>query len=208
MAKPVVRATGSMTMTTFAKTLRLLWIPLLLGGGLILLAVVLFPRSPEPATPAVTWTPSSVLKAVPAGQSVTVPVSLTASRNLTATVVRIAPELQPFVDVDQPVLGDIIEGETVGLIFTISVPETALPETIEGVVQLRSESAPNKTFGSPLPFTIVVLEQPFLNIGNPTVFPSEILTNTPADIVVRMKIAHPDVVSAEIIEVDEVGQFI
>ena len=196
-------------MTTFLKTHGRFWIaPLLLGGGLILVTVILFASTPSAAKPPVTWTPSSVLEAVPAGQSVTVPVSLTASRNLTDMVVRIAPELQPFVDVDQPVLGDINEGETVVLIFTISMSAGALPETIEGVAQLRTESAPNKTFGSPLPFTIVVLEQLFLNIGNPTVFPSEILTNTPADIVVRMKIAHPDVVSAEIIEVDEVGQYI
>lgn len=193
-------------MTTFLKTHKRKWLALILGAGLILIVLVLLPRSPVPATPAVSWTPSSVLKAVPAGQSVTVPVSLTASRNLTDMVVRIAPQLQPFVDVDQPVLGDITEGETVVLTFMVSMPASAVPQTIEAVVQLRSESPPNKNFGSPLPFTILVLEQRLINMGNPTVSPQEVLSNTPTDVIVRMTIAHPDVLSADVIQVDKLGQ--
>jgi len=180
--------------------------PLLIGAGIILLAVIVFSNSPESATPVVAWTPSSVLEAVPAGQSVAVPVSLTAARNLTDVVVRVVPELQPFVEVDQPMLGDITEGETVVLTFMISVPGGALPETIEGVVQLRSGSTPKKTFASPLPFTILVLEPATINIGNPTVSPQEVFTDTPTDVIVRMTIAHPDVLSADVIQVDKSGQ--
>lgn len=143
-------------MTTFLKTHRLLWIPLLLGAGLVLLALVLFPRSPAPATPAVSWTPSSVMETVLAGDSITVPVSFTASKELNDVVGYVVPELQPFIELTPLTLGHISVGETVDFDITISAPADSLPDRVEGVVLLRRGSIATTTYAKPLPVTVVI----------------------------------------------------
>src|SRR3989442_10946110 len=54
---------------------------------------------PVEAAPTITWTPASIIQKISAGQSKTVPVSFSASENISNVVVRVVPELQTFVQV-------------------------------------------------------------------------------------------------------------
>lgn len=145
-----------MTMTTFLKTHKRKWLALLLGASVIAVAVILFPRSSTPATSAVSWTPASVNQTILAGDTIPISVSFTALRNLHDVVVRIVPELEPFVTVNPVALGDVIAGETVALEINILASSTTLPDTFDGVIQLTRASNPNKHFSPSFPITVTV----------------------------------------------------
>ena len=150
-----------MTMNTFIKTHRRFWIPLLLGGGVIAVAVVLFTSTPSAAKPAVTWTPSFVTETVLAGDTITVPVSFTASRNLNNVVVHVVPELQPVVQVVPVAIGSVAKGETVNLNIMISTAPTTPPTTLDGTIRLINENGAQKSYAEPLPLTVNIEWQLF-----------------------------------------------
>lgn len=108
------------------------------------------------AAPSVTWTPSSVTQTIPAGGSTTIPVSFTASKKLSNAVVRVVPEIEPFVQVNPVLLGNVANGQTVNLGIIVSAPTNSPPGTLHGTIQLRSGGKAHKTFAKPLPVTIVV----------------------------------------------------
>ena len=130
------------------------------------ITILLF-SSPSAAKPAVTWTPSSVTEAVLAGDTIMISVSFTASKNLSNIVVNVVPELQPLVDVNPLILGNITEGETVVLDVIISPPANSFPKAVQGTIQLRhDERGSNKTSAMPLPVTVII-EWPTTQVGSP-----------------------------------------
>lgn len=108
------------------------------------------------AAPSVTWAPSSVTQTIPAGGSTTIPVSFTASEDLSNVVIRVVPEIESFVQVNPVSLGSIAKGQTVNLGIIVSAPADSPPGTLHGTIQLRSGGKAHKTFAKPLPVTIVV----------------------------------------------------
>ena len=83
-----------------------------------------------------------------------VTVSFTTSTDLSDVVVRVIPELTGIVSVDPVSIGDVGKGETVSLSVTIAPPIDALPETLDGVIQLRRGGRPPKVYAPPLPITV------------------------------------------------------
>jgi murein DD-endopeptidase MepM/ murein hydrolase activator NlpD len=118
-------------------------------------AVVLFNTSPALAVPTVKWTPASVNETVVAGESKIVPVSFTASENISNVVVRVVPELQPYVQVNPSTFGRITKGQTINFNVTISAPANTPPgAVVDGTLQLRQTQS---TVAKPLPVTLQIL---------------------------------------------------
>ena len=90
---------------------------------------VLGPPAAE-AAPSITWTPNSITRSILAGQSVQVPVSFISSENLSNVVVRVVPELQPYVKTTPTSFANLVKGQTVNLGLTISALSNSLPQTI------------------------------------------------------------------------------
>lgn len=131
---------------------------IVLGTSLLALAMVLFTASPAPAAPKITWTPSSVTDTILAGGSKTVPVSFTASQDLSHVVVRVVPELEPYIQANPAGFASISKGQTVNLDLIISAPASSLPGAFEGTIQLRSGDNPSRAFARPLPISIEIID--------------------------------------------------
>lgn len=134
-----------------------------IGGVLAALtAVAVFlifsPEPSEPQGPAVHWTPSSLGRTVPAGNTIEVPVSFAANRDLKDVVIRVVPELADLVSVAPSDFGDVRKGQTLILTIVIAPSAMAAPETLDGVIQLRNGGETEKVYPKPLPVAIEVWE--------------------------------------------------
>src|SRR2546425_352095 len=69
----------------------------LVVAGVLIFAVVLFAAPPALTAPTITWVPPSLNDQVATGQSKALSVSFISSEALSNVVVRVVPELQPFV---------------------------------------------------------------------------------------------------------------
>jgi hypothetical protein len=116
---------------------------------------VVGPSSAE-AAPSITWTPGSLNEIIGQGQTKTVAVSFTSSEKLTNVVVRVVPELQPYVQVSPSSFASIAKGQTLSINVTIAAAATAPLGTATGTIQLRSGKGAPKTFAKPLPIEIMV----------------------------------------------------
>ena len=126
--------------------------------GAVLIAVFLLYSSPAPAgPPIVSWMPPSVVQDVVAGESVTTTASFTATRNLSGVVVRVVPEIAPYVTVSPTAFSSITKGSTYTLNVTLTTPADALPTSTDGTIQLRSGSDQNNTYAKPLPVKLNVV---------------------------------------------------
>lgn len=111
---------------------------------------------PAEAAPPIAWTPTSINEVVGQGQTKTVTASFTSSQKLTNVVVRVVPELQPFVQVSPASFSSIAKGQTATVNITFSASATAQLGTATGTIQLRSGSGAPKTFARPLPVELEV----------------------------------------------------
>ncbi|WP_411727131.1 S8 family peptidase [Methyloglobulus sp.] len=125
-----------------------------LHGGLLWL-LFLFSAATG-ATPTITWTPPSVTQKVATGQTITVPVKFTASKNISNALVRVVPTLAPFVATNPSSFPSIPKGQTITLTLTISAAASSPIGTFDGTIQIKSGGKTNATFAKPLPVTISV----------------------------------------------------
>ena len=136
----------------------------LLSSSCLVFALILLLPSGTPANerenrdghdsdrrPTIVWTPRSVTEIIGQGQSKTIPVSFTASENLTNVSVRMGPELEPFVQTTPRRFAKIAKGEQVTLTLTISAAQDARPGTTTGAIHLQSGSGAPRVFARPLP---------------------------------------------------------
>lgn len=151
--------------------------------GMILALVLGLFAAPAAGAPPVSWTPSFLEETVVAGETLTVPVTFTASRNLSDVVVRVAPELADVVVVSPDALGDVQKGETRELNVVMAPAVTLSPEVLDGAIQLRHSGHPPKVYAKPLPTTVVV-QWPSASIDG-------------------VSFSHPATWQAEVIEGDE-----
>ena len=126
------------------------------AAGLLALAAILFTPSPAPAQLVISWTPASVTQTILARSTTTVPVSFTATENLSNVVVRVVPELAPYVQTNPTSFASIVKGQPVYLNLTISAPVDAVPKVVDGVIQLRSGVGAPRTFAQPLPIMVEI----------------------------------------------------
>lgn len=147
-------------MFSIFKSSRLWWVTILSLGGLLLVFIaILATPARAPGKPAVVWTSPSVTQTLRAGESVTFPVSFTTSRKLRNVIVHVVPDLEPFVEVDVPNLGNLAKGQTITLNINISVPETATPDTFEGTIEIRRGSKAKRSLSGTLLVTAIVVDQ-------------------------------------------------
>jgi hypothetical protein len=143
----------------------------LAGLGLIVLAVIVLTPSPAPAQPVISWVPESLNETILVGETKTVSVSFTASEDITREVmVRVVPELEPFVRTEPTSFPNITAGQPINLDVIISAQADALPKTIEGTIQIRGAGRPPKNFARPLPVKVEIrasVEEQGLRLGYP-----------------------------------------
>src|SRR2546428_4367578 len=72
------------------------------------------------AVPTITWAPTSVTQIIAPGESKTISASLVVSETVSNVVVRVAPELQPFVLVSPSAFGSVGQGQTINMNIIIS----------------------------------------------------------------------------------------
>jgi hypothetical protein len=92
------------------------------------------------------------------GQTKSLEVSFTPNETLSNLVVRVVPELEPFVQVSPSALTKIASGSTVTLTIITSAPATSTLGTFEGTVQLRQGGHLGKVAAKPLPVSVTIGE--------------------------------------------------
>jgi hypothetical protein len=131
--------------------------------GVFCMATLLYPAAPGCADSGLTWTPAFMSTTITPGESHQLAVAFTASHDLGYSVVRVASELHPFVQVEPQVIASVSRGKIVHLTVTIAVPVGTPPGRVEGAIRLFSEvqlgvkGGGIKVLGWPLPFA-----KPFL----------------------------------------------
>jgi len=136
--------------------------PLLIGigvtvvFGLLLLAVVLLTPSPAPAIPTISWTPSSITEMLVGGESKTLSIFFKSSEGTPGVIVRVVPELQPFIRVNPAMFPAVIKGETVRVDLTLSAPLAVAAGTFEGTIELNSRDGKERAFANPLPVVLSI----------------------------------------------------
>ncbi len=124
--------------------------------GIIIAAFLLFYGSLSIAAPTITWTPSKVSQTISPGASTVMTLSFMSSKNINDVVVRVVPELQPFIQTNPIVFESIPKGQLIQIDLIISAPDDSQLGAFDGTVQLRSVGKPKKNYAKPLPVIIAV----------------------------------------------------
>lgn len=142
-------------LTPFAKRI-LAAIALILGTGLLVVAVVILTPTPAPADPKITWAPSSLTAEVGRGESKTIGVSFISSEAVANVQASVVPALQSFVQVTPASFASMTAGQTLVLNVTISAGASSPLGTFNGTIQLRQRNA----LAKPLPIQLLVTVVP------------------------------------------------
>ena len=121
--------------------------------------------------PVIIWTPGAVTETVLAGTSTSVMVSFIASEDIEGAVVRVVPELIPYVQANPSSFLSVRKGTTVNVELTIGAPVLAAPGTFKGTIQLKRRSG-SGTYAKPLPLTVrlaFAVEPPPSFVGIPAI---------------------------------------
>ncbi len=139
----------------------------------------------QPSGVPVSWDPSGVEVAVPAGRAEEIVVFSTTHQDMPAVNVDIVPELSSFVSVEPDGLPPVLGGLEQIFVLTFQVPADAPPGTFEGTLRIREGS---RTTAQPLPIIPTItgtsevlaakglelafpttwhLDEPSLDIGGP-----------------------------------------
>lgn len=141
-------------MFTYSRKPFLVGFLVILAAGIVAITAVLMIPSPAPATPTITWTPSSLTEDIGRDETKTVSVSMTSSDVVNDVTVQVVPELQAFITVNPSTFANIGEGQTLNLSVTFFVPTDTPFEIFEGTIQVRRGKA---ILAKPLPVRINVL---------------------------------------------------
>jgi hypothetical protein len=166
----------------------LTWLSLTTGVALLVIGIIVFAPSLAPAEPTITWTPAFINETILGGETKTVSVFFIASEDVNNVIVRVVPELQPYVRVSPSNFSSITRGQNLNLTIVISSLVTSLPGTFEGTIQLRSGTPSQKTIAKPLPVTINIWQR----IVEPT---SDVAFAIPPNLIAR--IAEDSVIVAD-----------
>lgn len=98
--------------------------------GLILAPFLAIAESTE-----VSWTPRQVIESALPGTTVSVAVTLTATKNRKNVVLEVPLDLAPFVSVNPYQLGDLRKGDRVTLTLALRAPSDSLPMSMDGALR-------------------------------------------------------------------------
>jgi hypothetical protein len=138
---------------------RFFWATIVLVGTLVFgLSTILYSALiiSQPHNAKISWTPSVLNVTVPAGTSNIYKLSFIASENIDNAALRVVPELQPYVYVSPASFQSIIAGKPVSVDMIVKSSTTTLPQTNNGVIQLRGSDGKNGTIPVPLPVSVTV----------------------------------------------------
>ena len=138
---------------------------LALASGLIIVVVIMWFPSEGLATPRITWTRNKISETVSPQQTKSVFVSFTSSEKIYNVIVRIDPEVQPYLRIKPRMFSFIKARSVIHLTLTISAPVGAPFGTFNGTIQLKSTGKSAKTYAKPLPITLNIwksIEDPIL----------------------------------------------
>jgi len=143
-------------------SIRSAWLIGVVGFGVLFVSAVFSTY----AAPAISWQPENVTATISAGGSNTIPVTFTASANLAGVSIRVVPALQSFVKVEPASFGAISKGQATQVNLILHPSAITLPQTVEGTIQVRSTSDPNKNLARPLPVSLTVTWATFSNAAS------------------------------------------
>ena len=106
---------------------------------------------------SVTWSPDSINQSIKPGETKAVSLTLTANRNTPSAVLRVVPEIAPYVTAAPATIGPLAAGQSVQVTLSFAATVNALPVTATGTVQLRTADASGSTLAQPLPVSIRIL---------------------------------------------------
>jgi hypothetical protein len=115
--------------------------------------------NPVQSAPKVHWTPDTVNAIVEPGGHTEVEVSLNAVKDLGNVVLRIVPELDPFVDVTPSTLNNVKAGDMVTVHITIQAAASTPVGLFDGTIQVRqktSKPGKGKVLARPLPIQVLI----------------------------------------------------
>lgn len=96
--------------------------------------------------------------------------TLIATSNVPATVIRIVPEIAPYVTVTPTNLGALRKGQQVSITLKFAAPITALPLAASGTAQLRANDSTSATVAQPLPLSVRIVLPTFSDPTQPIQF--------------------------------------
>ena len=121
------------------------------AAGVIALVAILFAPSPSPAEPVIRWESNAITENITPGVSKTLSVSFVSANDITDIMVRVVPELEPFVQTSPPSFARVSKGETATLSISITAGQYTPLGVFDGTIQLRSA---NKILAQPLPVNV------------------------------------------------------
>lgn len=94
------------------------------------------------------------------GETKTVNITLTANQNSPSAVVRVAPEIAPYVTASPTTIGQLTAGQSVQVTLAFGVKIDAVPLTATGTLQLRSVDESGNAIAQPLPIDVKIVWLP------------------------------------------------
>jgi hypothetical protein len=117
------------------------------------------------ATPAVTWSPSSVSVTLAPGQTQTATATFNALETLGDVSIRVVPSLAGLVAVAPAQIAGVQAGRSVQLTLTFAAAPSAVLGMFDGTLQVRAtprKGGKGSVFARPLPLTVTVRQDPLV----------------------------------------------
>lgn len=113
---------------------------------------------------AITWNPDTIVIEQKQGTTSKLLVVITSSRDIDGAVVRIAPELLPWINVTPGTIESLNSGDSLKLTLLVRIPDDDPSGTYGGTIQLKEQSGgkPRGTLAKPLPVILSIID----NSGN------------------------------------------
>lgn len=122
---------------------------------------IIFFSTAVSAKPAFHWSPGKLSVEQMQATQTSHTFSVTPSRNMHGVIVRVVPELMPWVTVSPASLDDLQKDQPVEIKLNINLPPEAPEGTYEGTIQLRENivGQPQRNLAKPLPIKLVITER-------------------------------------------------
>lgn len=123
------------------------------------------------------WNPERITETLSLGEAKVIAVTLTADKELPRAVVRVSPEIIPYVSITPTIIGKIRKGTKTTLTVTVNIPTNSSATKVNGVIELEKAKQQDgrderdddsdsdergkkkKTIGPPLPVTIEIVAE-------------------------------------------------
>ena len=113
------------------------------------------------ASPVISWNPGRISITQQKGTQSLHSITVKSTMELQDIIVRVVPELQPWVTASPASVGSVEKDNSFELTLTVNVPPDAKIGEYDGVIQLRQATVGQnqKVIASPLPIVLVITER-------------------------------------------------